>query len=269
MGGKRDDVTVWHGFMHNLDCHDKPIEILTIADLHIGDPCCDEKQLKEMIDTVKNNPNRYVILGGDLMNTAIKDSKSDSYSEKMKPFEQLLMCAELLSPITDKILAIVPGNHEERITRSVGTDMTKLLAVQLGIDSVYSEDAALVVLKFGHNVYAHSKDAPVIYSIYVNHGNGGGKRAGSKLNSLQDYASIIDADVFIVGHTHFPAVFKQQTFRITPQTGSATLREQLFVNTASDLKYGGYGKRKGYQPASNSYPVITLDNTYNHITATL
>jgi hypothetical protein len=47
------------------------------------------------------------------------------------------------------------------------------------------------------------------------------------------------------------------------------LRERLFVNTASALDYSGYGNRGGYQPVSNSYPIITFDNEVQHMTVTL
>lgn len=267
MPRKKPEGLVMPGIKHELDCHGRPIEVLALADLHIGDPHSDKRLINELISSVKDDDNRYCVLAGDLMNTAITGSKSDSYAETLRPSEQLEQCYELFAPIRDKIIAIVPGNHEERITRTAGTDMTRMLARELGLQDVYRDNSALVILRFGHS-YLHS--TPLTYSLYVNHGHGGGgRRAGSKLNSLQDFASIIDADCFIVGHTHLPASFKQSQYRISPQRGVAVLHEQLFVNTASALTYGGYGNRGGYQPPSNSYPVITLDNRNHHMSVTL
>lgn len=263
---KKPDEMIMKGFRHEIDCHDKPIEIVALADLHVGDENSDKKLIKKLINEVKNNENRYAVLVGDLMNTGISNSKSDVYVETLKPSEQLAKCYDLLSPISDKILAVVPGNHEERITRSVGVDMTGLLAAELGIPHLYSDSSALVILRFGNDVY---QSKPITYSIYINHGHGGGRRVGGKLNSLQDLAGVIDADCFICGHTHLPASFKQQTYRLVPQKALAVLHEQLFVNTASSMKYGGYGKRAGYVPASNSYPIITMDNRRHHMTVTL
>lgn len=254
------------GFVHEIDCNDQPIEILPLADLHVGDANSNMKLISELIESVKTMPNRYCILDGDLMNTAIVGSKSDSYHETMTPGEQLTECAELFSPIKDKILSITPGNHEERISRTAGVDMTELFARELDLQHVYSPDAALLFLRFGCNV----KGRPLSYSLYISHGHGGGgRKVGSKLNALQDYSTIIDADIFIVGHTHLPATFKQSSYRICPQSGSAILHEQVFVNTASALGYGGYGKRGGYQPPSNSYPVITLDDKIHNIRVTI
>jgi predicted phosphodiesterase len=254
------------GFVHELDCHDRPIEVVPIADLHIGDPASKENVIKSLIDGVANNENRYAILVGDLMNTAIAGSKSDFYNEAIKPSEQLQRCYELLSPIKDKVLGVVSGNHEERIGKSLGVDMTRVLATELGIQSLYSDTSALIFLRFGCR---KDKKRPMNYSIYVNHGHGGGRKPGGKINGLADFGSIIDADCFIIGHTHLPASYKDQSFHVIPQSGTAVLKERLFVNTASALGYTGYGNRNGYQPASNSYPIITFDNEIQHMTVTL
>lgn len=254
------------GIKHEIDTHGEPLQIMAIADLHVGDKNCNYNLIDKLIDRIHNTPNLYCVLLGDLMNTAITSSKSDSYAETMTPQEQLDKCVEIFDPIRDKILAITPGNHEERISRTVGVDMTAEFAKRLGLDDLYDATSALVFVKFGR---ASKTCAPLTYSMYLSHGRGGGRRIGGKLNSLQDYAQTIDADCYIVGHTHLPASFKTQTYRITPQRAQATLHEQLFVNTASALSYGGYGKRGGYQPASNSYPIITLNNLEHAMTVTL
>lgn len=246
------------GFRHDIDCHDEPIEIVALADLHLGDKNCNISLVQSLIDGIKENRNRYCILVGDLMNTAIMNSKSDTYAETMRPSEQLTRCYDLLNPIRDKILAVVPGNHEERISRTAGVDMTQLLSRELGVEHLYSDTTALVFLSFGLDS-KHKR--PLIYSMYINHGRGsGGRKAGSKVNALQDMASVIDADVFVVAHTHLPATFKQQSYRVCNSSNSAVLHEQLFVNTASALEYAGYGRRGAYIPNSNAYPIIILDN---------
>lgn len=263
----KDDGTSIRGFRHFIDSHDEPLRIIALADLHIGDPNCNMRLIRDLINQIKGDRNLYTVLVGDLLNSAIVGSRSDSYQETMKPSEQLAICGELLEPIKDKVLAICGGNHEARINRAVGISVTELLARELNLHDVYTEEAALVFITTGRDAI-HCR--PITYSMYISHGHGGGgRRVGSKLNALQDYASIIDADCFIVGHTHMPASFKQQTFRINNASGTAILHEQLFVNTAAALNYGGYGKQGGYQPGSQSYPIITLDNHRHHLSATV
>lgn len=82
--------------------------------------------------------------------------------------------------------------------------------------------------------------------------------SGGKINRLVDYATIVDADVYVCCHTHMPAVAKMEYFRPVPQNGTLVRVEKTFVNTASALVYGGYGDKQGYTPASNAFPVIEL-----------
>lgn len=253
------------GIEHKIDCHDAPIEIVALADLHIGDKNIDSKAIMDVIHGIRDTENRYCVLVGDLMNTAIMGSKSDAYGETMSPMEALQVCVEMLKPIRDKIMAIVPGNHEERISRAVGVDMTRLLALQLGLEELFSDTTALVFIRMGHNWRCQ----PITYTLYISHGTGGGRRPGGKLNALADLAQVIDADCFICGHTHLPASFRQDSYRINSSSTCAVRHEQLFVNTASAISYNGYGRRGGFKPMSNQYPIITLYNDTHHMTATV
>ena len=100
------------------------IEIMPVADYHWADPHSDHERIMEDLTYVKDHENCYCILNGDLMNCAIKSSISDSYSETVSPMEELRACVELFAPIADKILCVVPGNHEARHYRTNGIDIT-------------------------------------------------------------------------------------------------------------------------------------------------
>jgi hypothetical protein len=101
------------------------------------------------------------------------------------------------------------------------------------------------------------------------HGSGGGRREGGKINRLADLATIVDADLYLMGHTHFPAVFKENYFRVNAGNSSVMEVEKLFVNSAAALHFGGYGDRQGYKPASRSNPVIYLDGRKREMKALL
>ena len=152
-------------------------------------------------------------------------------------------------------MCIVPGNHEARTSRSEGIDLTEVFAAQLGLSDRYSPTTALLFIRFGKN----NKGRRQLYSVYFAHGNGGGRKEGGKINRLADLASIVDADIFCVGHTHLPAVFKEAFYRVSEQNSSVALVEKVFINTNAFLNYGGYGDRAGFKPASKSTPVIYLD----------
>lgn len=247
---------------------EKMIEIHPLSDLHIGDAECDYKAILAKIEYIKNTPNAYCILDGDLMDTAIASSIGDTYAANIQPMEQLKRCVEIFEPIKDKILAVLPGNHENRVYKSDGIDTTELMCSQLGIYAKYSPTTALLFVRFGKNE-KHRKGGKQLYTIYVTHGSGGGRREGGKVNRLADLASIVDADIYIHGHTHLPLVFKEAFFRVNGGNSSVALVDKLFVNTAASLNYGGYGDKAGFKPASKTSPVIYLDGNKHEMYAKL
>lgn len=248
---------------HDLDASTScgPLRILPLSDLHYGDPNADERLIKSLIQRIADDPDCYTVLAGDLLNTAVQGGKSDAKAEKRRITEQLSEMAEMLRPIAGKILAAVSGNHEERAYKLADIDLTELLMTMLGRGKFYRPTSALVYLR------THKPTGGrLIYSMYINHGHGGGgRRAGSKVNALEDLGFVIDADILIAGHSHLPAVIRKSHLRCCPQTFSVDQHEQVFVNLASALKYGGYGERGGYQPPSNRYPVIELSTEQKNV----
>jgi predicted MPP superfamily phosphohydrolase len=58
--------------------------IIPISDLHIGDVYFNEEKFIKLRDWVKEQENAFVILLGDILNCATKNSISDVYSEKKR-----------------------------------------------------------------------------------------------------------------------------------------------------------------------------------------
>ena len=245
------------------------MELHPMSDLHLGDPHSDFKLIMETIEHIKNTPNAYCILDGDLMDTAIASSIGDTYGASLQPMEQLKECVRIFEPIKDKILAVLPGNHEHRIYKQDGIDMSSLLCSQLGIADKYSNTTALLFIRFGERRDGRNHRRRQLYTVYVTHGSGGGRREGGKVNRLADLAAIVDADIYIHGHTHLPLVFRESFFRVSGANSSVSLVEKLFVNCSAALSYGGYGDAQGYKPSSKKSPVIYLNGLHHDMSAKL
>ena len=253
----------------------KNIKIYTFADWHIGDKSCDINAIKQEILNVKNDNEAYVICNGDLMNNATRSSVSDCYAEAMSPMEQLQTICELLEQIAGKLLLVTQGNHESRSWRESGVDLTSLWTQQLGIHDRYVREGGVLFLRFGeysvgrrtHN--DSSKNRQVCYTIYCTHGSGGGRKEGGKANILADMASIVDCDIYVHSHTHLPMVMKQDFFRVDPCNSFVAEVEKMFVNTAAQLKYGGYGQTFEFKPSNTTTPTIYLCGTQKHFSAML
>ena len=244
------------------------IEVHTFADEHIGDQHSDIERVLQRIEYVKNTPNAYCILNGDIIDNATRTSLGDIYAQVFNPMEQLKKAVSIFEPIKDKILCITHGNHENRSYKKEGINISQLIATQLGLDDRYSPTSATLFIRLGKG-NGHDHYRPCRYTIYVLHGNGGGRKEGAKAIRLADLASIIDTDIYIHSHTHLPMIFKQAFFRVDNRNSSVALVDKLFVNTASNLSYGGYGESGAFKPNSNDTPVIYLSGTKKYFEAKL
>ncbi len=83
---RRDfDMIVWK-FSTNDD-----IQLHFIADVHLGAQEHMTEAWEKFCATVLDDPNAYIILGGDLINNATRTSVSNIFDEIMRPMEQFYM----------------------------------------------------------------------------------------------------------------------------------------------------------------------------------
>lgn len=246
----------------------KEIEILPLADLHLGDPHSDFKRIQEWIAYIRDHDNVFTVLDGDLMDSATTASIGDTYGASLQPMEQLRSCVDLFGPIKEKILAVLPGNHEHRIYKTDGIDITEIMCAQLGIAERYSNASTLLFVRFGLDT-RNGHGRPITYSIYIVHGSGSGRTEGAKINRLTQLASIIDADIYIHGHSHTPAIVKNGFFRVDTSNHAVKKVDRLFVNTSAALEYGGYGEVQSFKPTSLETPLIHLNGRRKRMAATL
>lgn len=253
---------------HRLSDQFTELQILPLADLHIGDIHSDGKKVLEWIEYIRTTPNCYTIINGDICDCAIKSSIGDVYGSALQPMAQLEQSVKIFGPIKDKILAVTPGNHENRIYKSDGLDLTQIMCAQLDIADRYSPASALMFVRFGKQSKRHD-ERPVCYTIFQVHGAGGGRLEGGKVNRLMQLASIVDADIYIHSHTHLPAIVKSAYYRTSLENDSVRKVDKLFINTSSSLEYGGYGEVQCYKPNSIETPMIILDGTHHRMRAIL
>ena len=239
------------------------MEVHFFADEHIGDNLCDLPRLKKRIEYVANTPNAYCILNGDLIDNAIKTSVGDVYSQQFSPMTQLEKAIELFSPLKGKVLVITSGNHEKRTLKQDGIDITLLIAKELCIADRYSPSSAVLFLRFGRDSQKDAKGNPrkIRYTWYIRHGSGGGRTESSKAAVLAKMASTIDVDIYVHAHSHFPMCFRKAFHRIDVVNSKVQKVDKLFVNTASNLNFGGYAEDAEYEPSSNESPVVYLWGT--------
>lgn len=188
-------------------------EIIPLGDIHIGARGCAEKPLKKQVKEIADNPNAYWIGGGDLLD-AIKPQDSKRYDVDTMPdwmlegdalttreklndllLQQLNRLCEILEPIKFKCIGCLEGNHEFSIRKYYNENIQKAICNRLDCKNL--TDEAVIRLRFKRS---HAS-ATVI--IYLRHGYGGGRTAGTEPMKLARMMAEWEmADICLTGHTH-------------------------------------------------------------------
>ena len=128
----------------------RDLYLIPIGDCHIGDKAFNkesENKLKGYINWIKNTPNSRVILMGDILNCATRVSKTSPFEQNMDLKEQIEYAYKLFSPIKEKIVGAIDGNHELRLADYTGYSPTITLCEKLGTQ--YFGDSAILLFGLG------------------------------------------------------------------------------------------------------------------------
>lgn len=232
------------------------ITIYPITDVHLGSVEHNSKEWGKFIEKIKNEPNSYVVLGGDLINNATRSSVSNIFEELLRPREQKELMVKYLKEIKDKILCAVSGNHERRSIKDADDDPTYDIMCKLGLEDIYRENIAFLRIRIGSEEEI-SKRQHITYVIAITHGAGGGALTGSAVNKNERFAYTVDGlDALIVGHTHKGTVTKPSKLVIDSRNNKISFKPFTVVTSQSWLSYGGYATQKMLTPATNA----TADN---------
>lgn len=239
------------------------IELIPLADLHIGNPFCDTELIKEVCEYVAKTPNCYTILNGDICETVTRSSVGNIY-ETTSPQDQIVTACYYLRPIAEqkKIINILSGNHENRMLKDTGLSMTDMLLAHLlqyddTLNDRYCADGAYTFLIMNGRK-SGGRNFRMCVTIYNTHGHGGGSKIGGKIQKLDD--TYIPADIIIKSHTHVPETHRGVYFNVNPNEYTVKEKPVVYCNTGAYLKFGGYGERAGYKPLSRAVPVIKIKN---------
>lgn len=168
----------------------KTVEVMMLTDLQYGHKAFDEPRFIEFRDWILSEPNRFVTLGGDLIDAATPLSIQSPYENKFQPSEQVGRFCEMFMPIQHRILGSVGGNHERRTSKTFG-DAGFLIATLLKIP--YSRGVQLIDIHYG-------KHDPFKISIW--HGSGAARTKGARAQMLHRFMQQADSQLYLCGHLH-------------------------------------------------------------------
>lgn len=235
------------------------LTIIPISDVHIGDKTANIKAFKEVIERIKNEPNTYAILNGDICNFAFKNSKSDCYIETLSPMTELLEAIKYLEEIREKLLVLCSGNHEDRLSKETNIDAMYLIAKQLGLEELYAPSWWYLYLTFGNNK-AKGDNRPILYTITGYHGSGSSQTTGAKANKVKKMSQVVLADIYLMSHVHEPIQTKGIIYTPDYQHRSIVKKEMYYCISNAFVEYNGsYAEKMGLIPSNNGITEMQLD----------
>lgn len=254
-----DFTLITRHFPENRD-----ITIYPIADVHLGAAEHMESAWREFRTAIRNEENSYIILCGDLINNATRNSVSNVFDEVMRPREQKQLMTEMLIPLRDRILCAVPGNHEGRSGRDADDDPCYDIMCKLDLEDLYRENMAFLKIQIG-KADGNGTRNPT-YTFAITHGSGGGILTGGAVNRAERFGCAIDgADTLIVGHTHKPFNTYPGKIKIDANNNRVSVKPFHVVNCSSWLEYGGYACRKMLLPSAHVAQKIILSGKSKEI----
>lgn len=204
------------------------IELIHITDVQYGHKQCHVERFIEYRDWILDKPNRFVLFGGDMIDSATVLSPGSPWENITDPQEQLYKFAELAAPMRNRILGFVGGNHERRGSKTFG-DIGIAIASMLGIP--YSGGIQLVDIHYGEH-------KP--FKILLHHGSGAGRTKGAKVMMLhrlmKDYPG---SQLYLVGHLHDCFVIPCIEWERVPGKNNVKMRKAVGAMSSSFLRFFG------------------------------
>lgn len=229
---------------------DKPasIEISHLTDLQYGAKGFDEKRFIKYRDWILSVKNRFVVLGGDVIDAATVLSIASPYENTEEPIDQADGAVELLKPLADegRLLGYVGGNHERRTVKSFG-DAGRIIA--RGLKVPYSRGVQLIDIHFGQH-------KPFRLSLW--HGSGSARTKGAKAQMLHRFMGQADSQVYLVGHLHDVVVLFD--WRQVRRDGKIRLEKIAGAMSSSFLQYwNSYAETYAMSPSDTMMARVIIE----------
>ncbi len=243
-----------------------------VGDAHYGTVAFDEDLFKRTVQHIKHDANGYVILMGDMAECInYSDKRFDprtipidcrAHMDDLSRY-QVEKVTEFLSPIADKILVILDGNHEDKLRKSDNpVDFNWRLRdnlKDLGGSPVCGGDIAVLRAQFKRIAGANkNKPRSQQFIFLVSHGFGAGRTKGAKINRVQEMVNIIpEADIYCLGHHHDKVLDRVSCFELSVGTRDnlhLIERRKLLGITGSFYRtyekgQSNYASKRLYRPA--------------------
>jgi len=243
----------------------RQFSLYPLGDIHFGTIHCDIPLLEKTIKEIKENPQAYWVGMGDFSEVIglsdprfIAEEIDPKFYESLGvlPIAETCLAAEMLSPIADKCLGVIEGNHEFEYRRRHYIDLTQMLAEKLKVP--YLDNPSMMRLLFTRD---HHLTRLV---VYIDHAGGGGRKNGGKLNGIEDRTVDYEADIYLRGHVHSKICSVRRSYELSKGSNVKIVpKERYYVLTGCyfepQLRGGSYVSRRSLPVNGMGTPIIRID----------
>jgi hypothetical protein len=212
-----------------------------LGDLHVGAASCDERAIRDTVKQIRADPLALWFGLGDLAEFIPRQDFRFRQS-RLAPWlrgldadycddlidQQLRWIVTELTPIADKCVGMLYGNHEDKHLAKWERDVHRHVCREMKVENLTNEALVRLVFFRGRASDARKLD------VYVHHGWFAGRKSGAKVNNLHDLFASWDVDIAAVGHGHDRMIAPPFT--------------TLYLNAANEL-----AKRRRYALMTGSY----------------
>lgn len=259
--------------------------LILTSDWHLGSVLFSDHAVCDIVDRVKNEPNTYIAIGGDLIEAICVDDKrfDIATNKRAAPLEQAKAIIELLMPIKEKILFILCGNHEYALHR-YGDIIKDIICEQLGVDYGTYSCKCLIRMEDVLGI------EPSFYKLFYTHGarsltstaDDPIRRLANMQLSLKRMLmhKAADCEIMAMGHTHKLLVAEPAASLYLVDDGHKIQQcytgpgdeeyihpdHRWYCNTGSMMRLyapglgvSGYAERFGFDPVELGYCEVVVE----------
>jgi len=238
----------------------KKAQVVILSDAHYGHRLHHNKLWEHVLNWLIKEKDTWIITNGDLCETGTRYSYG-LFDQIISPQQQMDDMIDYLEPLAKqgKIIGMIDGNHEARVTKNSSISPTKNMSRILGVD--YFKSGLFLNCKVRKKGAKNAKK----YTMYGTHGRSGAYRLSGKMNACRELDRACVADVYFLGHVH--ALLSWQEIVRVLKYKKLTDKVRHYIITGSYLKWeGSYIQEKGRaQSTSLGSPKVYFHNDTNRI----
>lgn len=254
---KADDFSPVKTIFKDLSQHSQ-VMLLVLNDVHVGSPGCNIDKVIRYLKEVRNIPNCYIILNGDLMNNANNLGKSSPLENDLSPMNEQKVIHTLLSDpvIKSKIICSTSGNHESGArAKDSGLDSLVTPMATLDILDIYARYMAQVVIRIK---CPYTSSGYSDFKILVRHGSGMGGQAGKIIENMFNICkSFGNYDMLIQGHTH-KNIYATQDQILQSDKYNCIKKSVTPINVPALEESSQYAMESAYPPPNTDNSIICV-----------